>query len=264
MSETKRITTIRTAWKTVLQPCYLVYVILIVLLVVANIVSPGYLSGYHLLSMLRIASFLGIACIGQNLCMLIGCINMSVAATIMLGNVMGAGVLMGSDANLLAAFLVSLLSGAVVGVLTSIGVNHLRIPPFIMTLGMSSIIEGFAMVYTDGAPTGASSPMLTSFTSMTTVGNLSGVVISWLVLAVAFILLLRYTKIGRNIYALGANPKGAEFSGVNIVRTRTAVFVVASIMCALVGFLLVGYTGTTYLTPTTPPTWLRSSWVVPL
>ena len=197
--------------------------------------------------MLRIASFLGLVCIGQNLVMLTGSIDMSVAAVITLGNILGAQVLMGKDANILTALLIVIVAGLAVGICTSFGVSKLNIPAFIMTLGMSSIVEGFAMVYTGGAPKGSTSPALTRMTSSNMVGVFSGTAVLWLVIAAGFILFMRYTKFGRNVYAVGANPVAAKFSGINVRMTKAAIFIIAAVIYALVGFLLVGYTGTTYL-----------------
>ena len=233
-------------WLNILfQPQYLIYIVLVSVLIIASIMSPGYLKITHIASMLRIASFLGLVCIGQNLVMLTGSIDMSVAAVITLGNILGAQVLMGKDANILTALLIVIVAGLAVGI--SFGVSKLNIPAFIMTLGMSSIVEGFAMVYTGGAPKGSTSPALTRMTSSNMVGVFSGTAVLWLVIAAGFILFMRYTKFGRNVYAVGANPVAAKFSGINVRMTKAAIFIIAAVIYALVGFLLVGYTGTTYL-----------------
>ena len=235
-------------WLNILfQPQYLIYIVLISVLILASIMSPGYLKITHVASMLRIASFLGLVCIGQNLVMLTGSIDMSVAAVITLGNILGAQVLMGKDANILKALLIVIVAGLAVGICISFGVSKLNIPAFIMTLGMSSIVEGFAMVYTGGAPKGSTSPVLTRMASSNMVGVFSGTAVLWLVAAVGFILFMRYTKFGRNVYAVGANPVAAKFSGINVKMTKAAIFIIAAVIYALVGFLLVGYTGTTYL-----------------
>ena len=235
-------------WLNILfQPQYLIYIVLVSVLIIASIMSPGYLKITHIASMLRIASFLGLVCIGQNLVMLTGSIDMSVAAVITLGNILGAQVLMGKDANILTALLIVIVAGLAVGICTSFGVSKLNIPAFIMTLGMSSIVEGFAMVYTGGAPKGSTSPALTRMTSSNMVGVFSGTAVLWLVIAAGFILFMRYTKFGRNLYAVGANPVAAKFSGINVRMTKAAIFIISAVIYALVGFLIVGYTGTTYL-----------------
>ena len=230
-----------------MRPQVLVYVILIIMLIIANIVSPGYLKGKHLLSMLRIAAFLGIVCIGQNLVILIGGIDMGVPYVIMIGNVIGAEILKGQDSNIGKALVAVILAGAIIGIIESIGINYFKINAFIMTLGMGIIVEGVAMVTTGGAPKGSSSPMLTKLTSMNTIGGISGIIIIWVIVSAIFIIVMKYTKFGRYVYALGANSTGARFSGVHTKKIRALVYIVSPIVCAFVGFMLVGYTGTTYL-----------------
>lgn len=247
-AELRNIAVNKKGWQRILmQPQYLIYIVLGIVLVLASIMSPGYLKITHVASMLRIASFLGLVCIGQNLVMLTGSIDMSVASVITLGNILGAQVLMGKDVNIAKALMVVVIAGLAVGVCISVGVSKLNIPAFIMTLGMSSMAEGFAMVYTGGAPKGSTSPALTRFTSSNMVGVFSGTAVLWLVIAAAFILFMRYTKFGRSVYAVGANPIAAKFSGINVRMTRARIFMIAAVIYALVGFLLVGYTGTTYL-----------------
>ena len=238
----------KLSWQsTLLKPQYLIYLVLLAVLLLASIMSPGYLKITHVASMLRIASFLGLVCIGQNLVMLTGSIDMSVAAVITLGNILGAQILMGKNVNIPKAIIVVLIAGLLVGFCISFGVSKLNIPTFIMTLGMSSIVEGFAMVYTGGAPKGSTSPMLTKLTSSNMVYAFSGTAILWLVAAIVFILFMKYSRFGRSVYAVGANPVASRFSGIDVKKTRALVFILTAVIYALVGFLLVGYTGTTYL-----------------
>lgn len=233
--------------QNVTQPQVLVYVVLVVMLIIANIASPGYLKPHHMLSMLRTAAFLGIICIGQNLIILIGGIDMGVPYIIMIGNVVGAEILQGQDSNFGKALVLVLLTGLAVGIVESAGINFFKINPFIMTLGMGIIVEGIAMVTTGGAPKGSSSPMLTKFTSMKTFGPVSGIIVVWAIAAAIFIIVMKFTVFGRYVYALGANPTSARFSGVMTKRVRGLIYIVSPVICAFVGLMLVGYTGTTYL-----------------
>lgn len=231
----------------VLQPQYLVYFILLMLVAVATMFFPGFLGTGHIAAMLRLASFLGIVCIGQNLVMLTGGFDISVPATITLGNVVGAGILMGNDANIPLALLAVLLVGAAAGIVIALGITAFNIPPFIMTLGMGSVIMGAALIFTGGAPIGRTSPLLTTFTSSNLVGPFSGTVVLWVVMALIFMMVMRYTTFGRHVRALGANATAARFSGVPTKKTRALAFITASMLYAFTGFLLVGFTGTTHL-----------------
>ena len=126
----------------------MVYVILVVLLLAAQLMSPGYLKPTHVAGILRLASFMGIAAIGQNLTILTGGIDLSIANTITFANVIAAQIMMGRNENLPAALFAVIVMGVMVGFINGVGIHWLKIPPFIMTLGV-------AMVASPGAPGGS-------------------------------------------------------------------------------------------------------------
>lgn len=229
------------------KPEYFVYIILAVMFLAAVIVSPGYLQSAHMSGLLKTASFLGIAAIGQTFAILLGDIDLSIANTITLGNVLGAQILMGSDANLVKAFVIILLAGLLIGIGNGIGIRYLKLDPFIMTLGMSSVIEGVFMIYTQGAPKGKTSPFMSSLCKATGVGFLTGVFLIWIVLVVIAIFVMKKTTFGRNVFAVGANKTAARFSGINTTKIYFIVYMISAVLAIFSGFLLVGYTGTSYL-----------------
>lgn len=233
--------------KFLLAPQTLIYILLVIMLTVAAIVSPGYLQITHLAGILRLASFLGIAAIGQNLAILSGGIDLSIAQLMCLGNVFGAQLMMGKNENMLYSLLVVLVLGAVFGAMNGFGIKYLKIPAFIMTLGTSCVVQGVCLIYTRGAPKGNTSPLLKSICNDRLFDLLPPIVLSWLGLAVVTILVLKCTPFGRKIYAVGANETAAGFSGINTKAIIFAVYILSGIFGALAGYLLVGYTGTSYL-----------------
>lgn len=229
------------------KPEHFVYIILLVMITAAAIISPGFLQLSHMAGILKLASFLGIAAIGQTFAILLGEIDLSVANTITLGNVIGAQILMGTDANLPFAFCMVLAAGILVGVCNGIGIKYFKISPFIMTLGMNSVVQGVYMIYTQGAPKGKTSAFMSSLCKANGVGFLSGVVVIWLVLAAVTMFVMKKTNIGRKIFAAGANKNAARFSGINTGKVMFLCYIVSGALAAFTGFLLVGYTGTSYL-----------------
>ena len=91
---------------------------------------------------------MGIAAIGQNLTILTGGIDLSIANTITFANVIAAQIMMGRNENLPAALFAVIVMGVMVGFINGVGIHWLKIPPFIMTLGV-------AMVASPGAPGGS-------------------------------------------------------------------------------------------------------------
>lgn len=227
-----------------------VYLILILLLVLAQILSPGYLNPTHMAGILRLASFMGIAAIGQNLTILTGGIDLSIANTITFANVIAAQIMMGRDSSMLPALLAVIVMGIVVGLINGTGVYWLKIPPFIMTLGVGTVIQGIFLIYTKGAPKGNAAPLLRSICGQSMYGIVSGIVLIWAVLAVIAIVLLHKTPYGRKLYSVGINEEASRFSGINTGRVTFSVYLISAVIAAVSGFLLVGYTGTSYNTKT--------------
>ena len=225
----------------------MVYVILIVLLLAAQLLSPGYLKPTHIAGILRLASFMGIAAIGQNMTILTGGIDLSIANTITFANVIAAQIMMGRDENLLTALLAVIGMGVAVGFVNGAGVHWLKIPPFIMTLGVGTVIQGVFLIYTKGAPKGNASPLLKAICGQSFIGILSGVVIIWAVMAAVTIVLLKSTPYGRKIYSVGTNEQAARFSGIHTGRITFSVYLISAVIASVSGFLLVGYTGTSFL-----------------
>ena len=107
----------------------MVYVILVLLLLAAQILSPGYLKPTHIAGILRLASFMGIAAIGQNLTILTGGIDLSIANTITFANVIAAQIMVGRNENTLTALLAVIMMGIAVGLINGAGICLLYTSP---------------------------------------------------------------------------------------------------------------------------------------
>lgn len=224
-----------------------VFVLLGVILILAQIFSPGYLALPHLSGLLRLSSFLGLAAIGQTMVILTGGIDLSIANTITLANVLAAQIMMGSNQNIPLALAAVLAAGVVVGVVNGCGIKYLKIPPFIMTLGTNCVVQGIFMIITNGAPKGNSAPALSFLCNGTIGGTVSGIVVLWLLISIICLLLLKKTPYGRKIYSVGSSLTASAFSGVNTGGVIFTVYILSAMIAAMTGFFLVGYTGTSYL-----------------
>jgi ribose transport system permease protein len=121
---------------------------IVVLFVFGQVISPGFLSFGHLMSVLRLSVFLGIVALGQSLVVIAGGegIDLSVGSVISLGVVVSSSVLVGRDANIIPAVAAALAAGFAIGLLNGIGVSYVGIPPLIMTLAMASVVEGLSLI----------------------------------------------------------------------------------------------------------------------
>ena len=228
-------------------PIILVYAVALVLAVVANIISPGFLALNHIDSIFRQMAFLGIVCIGQTLVILTAGIDLSVRYTLVLCNVISAQLINGSNGKTLTALLVSLAVSALIGLLNGLGICYLKIPAMIMTLAMGSAVWGVAYIYCNGSPKGKTSEVLSQIANGKLGGIINGVTLIWIILAAVVIIFMKYSIFGRAVYAVGVNPVNATYSGFRTNMVLIGVYVISAVLAGMTGFLFLGYTGTSYL-----------------
>ncbi len=224
------------------------YALVILLFLAGSVTIAGFSKPSSVLSMLVLASFTGIAAMGQNLALLLGGIDMSIPYIITM-----ADILIPYFSNLHLPFIASLAIvlaiAVVVGVANGFLSAVLRLHPLIITLGTGYIVDGAMYVLTQGVPSGSAPPFLVSMVSLGSHAfgfHFPPVILAWIVLAGILIWGLRGTKWGRQIYAVGANVKAAELSLVSRVKVWTYAYVSSAILAALAGVLLSGFSGSGY------------------
>jgi ribose transport system permease protein len=220
--------------------------------------SPHFLTGSNIVNIARQTSITTILAIGQTLVIIAGGIDLSVGATAALSASI-ASVLMTQQfqiGNMLIGpfdfgwgILIALLVGVVAGLINGLLITKGRIPDFITTMGMSNVIRGAALLVTGGLPV----PSHITATEMKGYlpdqmvwlgnGNLLGLPAAGIIAIVIVLLgwfLLRYSVLGRSIYAVGGNREAARVSGINVDRTKIMAYVLSGLVAAVAGFVLAG------------------------
>jgi rhamnose transport system permease protein len=211
----------------------------------------GYLSPYAIADSTYNFSEKALIALAMALLIVAGEIDLSIAATMALAS-LAMGFSMRAGAPLPLMLLAALATGAVCGALNGWLVTRWRLPAIVVTIGTLSLYRGLALVLLgDQAINGY--PATLSLWGNGSVGDLIGVPdlivpIEFAVLLVAGLavgLFLHRSVRGRRIYAIGANPVAARFSGIAVDRYRMALFVFAGVMAAVAAVLLTGRIGST-------------------
>lgn len=231
------------------DPLAIAVAVVVVLLVVGEIVSPGFAAPRQVIGQLVIAALLGLVAAGQNLVILGGRegIDLSVGAMIGLGALIAGNMMQGQDGGILPALVAVGAATFGLGVLNGIGVTLLRIPPLVMTLGMAGVLQGLLVVLTRGQPSGNAAPLLVDFVTKPLILGLPGMLFIWALVGVALWLLLRHTAFGLRVFAIGTNAEAAALSGVHVARVRTLLFGLSGLFAGLGGFFVLGYTGNVFI-----------------
>lgn len=223
-----------------------IYIILLLLLIIAATASPVFLRERNLLNLSRQVAILGVVAIGQTYVILTGGIDLSVASVMALMSVLAANMMDGQDALVPGVVLFCLGVAALIGLVNGLLVTRLRIPPFIATLGTILVVQGIRFIYTGGAPKGSIPDSLRFWgrgTLQTPVGSLPSSLMLFLIVVAFSFVLLRWTTLGRRLYAVGGNPKTARLSGVQVETTTIVAYVLCSLLAGLAGLMLTGYIG---------------------
>jgi ribose transport system permease protein len=231
----------------ILNPVFVVFLLCLLLLTAGQMVSPGFASKEQIINMLVVTSFLGIVAAGQNLVVMGGKsgIDLSVGNLVTFGAIVGGAMMNEQSGLMIPAIIAVLLFSFLIGALNGVGIVYFRIPSLVMTLSMGIIVAAMNKFITGGVPVGGSSPLLKTLV-VGRIAGIPGILIFWILIAIGTIILLRNTKFGMNLFAMGTNENAAVLSGIRVNRMRIVTYGLCSLLAGLAGFLYLGYLGSVY------------------
>ena len=152
------------------------------------------------------------------------------------------------EMNMWVVLLIVLAVGAILGRVTGSIIAYLKVPPFIATLGIQTIVYGFNLIYTNAQPIGGFSQPFKDFFNWKVLAigefkGFSGYILFALFFGLLFWFLYNKTTHGKYMYAIGGNENAAEVSGVNVRKSLTTIYMIAGMMYAFAGFLMTGKSG---------------------
>lgn len=211
-------------------------IVLIVLCVFLSIAAPNFATKANVITLLRQTSQAGIAAVGMMVVILLGGIDISIGSYQGLIGVIAAAILAKTD-NAFLAIIVSLLVGALLGMITGMTITKMRLMPLIVTLGMQTILRGAVLVATNGRSIAIKNKAFMTI-GKGSVGNIPVPFIIWLVLVIIVWFVLSKTSLGRKLYAIGGNVKAAKLSGIPADRLTLLTYVFCGLLTALAALVL--------------------------
>lgn len=223
--------------------------LLVILVVTFSVIEPRFLSGDNALNIARQVSFLGIITVGQMFYLISRNYDLSNGATVALTSIVTATVMTNlADRGPWVAIAIGcgagFVLGIVIGLINAILIAYFKISSFMVTLGVASAAVGLALLVSGGVPVvGLPGEFTRTFGTSKVLGLPTPFVILVIVLIAAYVL-LNWTRIGRQAYAVGGNEAAAFQSGVNVRKTLTVVMISGSFLAALVGVMTTARVGT--------------------
>ncbi len=213
-------------------------VLLLLIIGVMSSLSPRFLTFSNIINILRQSSINGIIACGMTLVILTSGIDLSVGSLLAIATIISA-LFVKSGASAIISIILALLVGGILGTVNGLVVSYLKVPAFIVTLGMMGIARGLALIISKGAP-------VTGFPQEFRVlgtGSLGNIPIPIIVGVIIFFItwfLVENTAFGMWVRSVGSNRVASRFSGVPLKRIEVLVYTLSGLFSALSGIILIG------------------------
>ncbi|KAB2784171.1 ABC transporter permease [Brucella anthropi] len=209
----------------------------LVLVIAASLASPHFLNPINILNVIRGASMVGVVAIGMTVVILCRGIDLSAGSLVGVGAITAA-VLAGQGSPI--AWIGALAFTTLLGVFNGIIITKLKLQPFIATLSMMIFARGGIYLYSDGGDTIAEGADA-AFRWLGS-GYVAGIpvpVVLFLMLWLILAYVMKHTRWGRHVYAVGANEEAARVYGIPVDRIKIQVYALSGLLAGIAGLILV-------------------------
>jgi len=227
--------------RLVSRPEFGPFVLLVVEIIVFTSLSPAFLSSGNVSNLLAFTPELGMITLGMTMLMTSGEFDLSVGSVFGFAPVVMWTLFNTHVVSLEGGFLIAIAISVLIGFANGWFVTRLKIPSFLVTLGMLLVVRGTALYITDGFPqrtwSASGSPLADILVGEFNIGELK--IYTSVIWFILFALILGYvltqSKAGNWILAAGGNAGSARARGVRVAQTKTALFVLTAVMAAYAG-----------------------------
>ncbi|KAF2958459.1 ABC transporter [Thermotoga sp. Ku-13t] len=216
----------------------LIFVVLVVFL--ATVTKGKFLSFGNITNLLRQTSINGVVALAMLFVIITGGIDLSVGALVGLSGMVFAMLTsnrLSYQLPSLQAILIALIVSTLFGLANGFAVYDMRIPPFIATLGVMTFVRGLVMYISGGRMITGLPRNFVDFAS-DVILDVPTLVWLWLMIALISGLVLKYTRFGRNLYAIGSNREAARLSGINLRLNYLLAYAVSGFLSGIAGLML--------------------------
>lgn len=208
---------------------------LVIIFIIMSIASSNFLTLDNLINVGRQISINAILAVGMTFVIITGGIDLSVGAVIALVGTFWATTVVNYNAPIWLGMILALAIGTILGVIKGAIISTQKLPPFIVTLAMLTIISGASFVFTGGRPISVN----TDAFKMLGRGYVGPIpVIIMIIVVIAGHFLLKRTNFGRHVHAVGGNEEAARLCGVKVNKVIVKVYALAGLLTALAGIIL--------------------------
>lgn len=211
--------------------------LLILVATIFTLLSDRFLTVSNLTNIALQTSVVAIATIGMTLTMLTAGIDLSVGSIAALSGALVAGFMTRNNLPMPLAIALGIAIGSSLGAINGILTVYGKLPPFVSTLAMLGVARGFTLVYTEGRPISGLDKAFT-FLGSGYLGPVPMPVVIWIAILLILFFILKYTKFGLYMYAIGGNEETARLAGIPTNRIKVIVYALSGALASITGILL--------------------------
>lgn len=226
------------------QQAFWVFVAAVIACVALTLATDTFATSQNLFNVTRNFAFVAIVALGMTVVIISGGIDLSVGSVLCL-SAMVLAITMNAGYPLAVGAALALAASLLIGFVNGVLIAHLRIPSFVVTLGMLSIARSAAMVLSNNKMIFQFGPdeKLLFFLGGGATFGIANPVIALVVLAVVTGLILKWTRWGTHVFAIGANERAAVLTGIAVTRVKISVYMFSALMAGIAGVLEAGWLG---------------------
>jgi ribose transport system permease protein len=223
-----------------LQKAFLAIILVVLAMALFNL-NPStrseFFSELNLVDLLKSSSIFMILAMGETVVLIAGGVDLSIGGMMALSGVVVIQ-LINAGVPIPVAIALCLLMGLAVGAVNAFISVYQRAEPFIITLGMGVALTGIGQQLTNAHPVTSADAGFQEIANLRILGPIPILVVVMLVVLGVVYWMLRNTSFGRNVYAVGGDYEVAKYSGINVLRTKAATYLICSVTAALGGVML--------------------------
>lgn len=224
---------LKNVWSTAKKK-YSIFMVLFVLFFICSIINENFLTPNNLTNISRQLAVTTILAFGQTMLIISGMLDLSQGSVLALSGVFAVSAYK-STGSLVIAVLVGIVTGVVCNIVNAVMVSTFKAPPFIATLAMLTMARGVALLFTKGQNILQLGDFIVF--GQGSAGIIPIPIIFLVIIAIFTWYILKHTRFGRSLYAVGGNEEASIASGINVHRVKYTAFIINGIFVGLAGVL---------------------------
>lgn len=212
--------------------------VLLIMCVIVSLATDKFLTASNLISVLRQISINAYIALAMTFIIILGHIDLSVGSIVAMSGTLTVGLIVNQGLSVGLAILLGIVLGTLAGFISGLIVAVFHVPAFIITMAMMNICSGVAYVYSGGQSTRITDEFFIAIGTGYLFNVIPLPVVYMVILIAVFSFLLRKTKFGTYVYAIGGNREAARLSGVPILKVEIIVFTLSGLLSAFAGLVL--------------------------